>query len=93
MITQGQLTALTKTFKTNEATILREYLQLIFLNALYSFPNSQNIVFKGGTGTNGRKLFKKKMKGDIDDGNMRSIALAVASKKTIKVYMGFPKPK
>ena len=49
MITLEQLTTLTKTFKTNEATILREYLQLIFLNALYGFPNSQKIVFKGGT--------------------------------------------
>ena len=49
MIALDQLTILTKTFKTNEATILREYLQLIFLNALYSLPDSQKIVFKGGT--------------------------------------------
>lgn len=49
MITKNQLTLLAGKFKTNESTVLREYLQLIFLNTLYSFPNSQNIVFKGGT--------------------------------------------
>lgn len=30
----------------------------------------------------------KKMKGDIDDGCMRSIALAISGKKTIKAYIG-----
>lgn len=30
----------------------------------------------------------KKMKGDVDDGCMRAIALAVSGKKTIKVYIG-----
>src|SRR3989344_5291401 len=49
MITKNQLTNLTKVFKTNESTVLREYYQLIFLNTLYSLPNSQNIVFKCGT--------------------------------------------
>lgn len=49
MITKGQLTLLTGKFKTNESTVLREYLQLIFLNTLYSFPDSHNIIFKGGT--------------------------------------------
>ncbi len=49
------------------------------------------IVFKGGTGTQGRKRLKRKMKGDIDDGCMRSIALAISGKKRIKVYFGVPK--
>ena len=53
----------------------------------YLYP----IVFKGGTGTNGRKGLKKKMKGDIDDGCMRSIALAINGAKKIKVYYGVPK--
>ena len=53
----------------------------------YLFP----IVFKGGTGTMGRKKLKKKMKGDIDDGCMRSIALSIAGFKELKVYIGFPK--
>ena len=49
------------------------------------------IVFKGGTGTNGRKRLKKRMKGDIDDGCMRSIALAITGNKTLRVYFGVPK--
>lgn len=53
----------------------------------YLFP----IVFKHGTGTKGRKGLKKQLKGDIDDGCMRSIALAVSGIKTIKVYFGSPK--
>ena len=35
------------------------------------------IIFKSGTGTLGRRGLKRVMKGDIDDGCMRSIALAV----------------
>jgi hypothetical protein len=52
----------------------------------YLFP----IVFKHGTGTNGRESLKFKVEGDIDDGCMRSIALAVNGNKTIKVYFGVP---
>ena len=48
----------------------------------YLFP----IILPGGTMV-GRKGLRK-MKGDIDDGCMRSIALAVSGKKTIKVYIG-----
>lgn len=43
-------------------------------------------------GTYGRSGFKK-MKGDLDDGCMRSIALAVSGKKKIKVYLGKKKKK
>jgi hypothetical protein len=49
------------------------------------------IIFKGGTGTKGRRRLKRQMNGDIDDGCMRSIALAISGKKTIKAYIGFPK--
>lgn len=55
----------------------------------YLYP----IVFKTDTGTQGRRRLKKKMKGDIDDGCMRSIALAIAGRKKIKVYFGVPKKK
>lgn len=48
------------------------------------------IIFKGGTGTEGRRGLKRKMKGDIDDGCMRSIALAISGVKTIKAYIGIP---
>ena len=53
----------------------------------YLFP----IVFKGNTGTKGRHRLKNKMKGDIDDGCMRSIALVISGVKIIKAYIGFPK--
>ena len=49
------------------------------------------IIFKSGTGTLGRRGLKRVMKGDIDDGCMRSIALAVSGKKVIRAYIGFPK--
>ena len=52
----------------------------------YLFP----IVFKGDTGTRGRRRLKRKMNGDIDDGCMRSIALTISGAKTIKAYIGFP---
>jgi len=49
------------------------------------------IVFVGGTGTCGRKWCRKRMKGDIDDGCMRSIALALSGRRTLDVYLGKPK--
>lgn len=49
------------------------------------------IVFKGGTGTKGRRGLKYRTVGDIDDGRMRSIAFAINGTKTIKVYYGVPK--
>lgn len=49
------------------------------------------ILFKGGTGTRGRSRLKRVMKGDIDDGCMRSIALAVSGVRVIRAYIGFPK--
>ncbi len=45
------------------------------------------IVFQGGTGTRGRKGLKK-MRGDIDNGCMRAIALAMTGKKSFKAYIG-----
>ncbi|TSC68548.1 MAG: hypothetical protein G01um101456_602 [Parcubacteria group bacterium Gr01-1014_56] len=52
----------------------------------YLFP----IIFESGTGTNGRRGLKK-LKGDIDDGNMRSIALTIKGTKTIQAYIGLQK--
>lgn len=49
------------------------------------------IAFKGGTGTNGRLRLTHKTAWDLDDGNMRSVALAVRGAKTIKAYIGIPK--
>ena len=49
------------------------------------------IIFKDGTGTNGRRRLKKRMKGDIDDGCMRSIAFTIRGAKKIRAYIGLPK--
>lgn len=52
----------------------------------YLYP----ITFKANTGTQGRKGLKRKLKADIDDGCMRSIALAISDKNPIRVYFGVP---
>lgn len=49
MISPQQLRQLARQEKTNEATVLREYVQLVFLNYLYQQPSSNKIFFKGGT--------------------------------------------
>jgi hypothetical protein len=49
------------------------------------------IIFASGIGTRGRKGLRRSFAGDIDDGCMRSIALAMSGKKTIKAYIGMPK--
>lgn len=66
--------------KTAIPGILKNSLSII-QKEKYLFP----IVLPGGT--MGRKGLKR-MKGDLDDGCMRSIALAISGKKTIKVYIG-----
>lgn len=53
----------------------------------YLYP----IVFLGGTGTNGRRGLKRRTKGDIDDGCMRSVALAMSGRDPITVYFGVPR--
>jgi len=50
----------------------------------YLFP----IVLEHGASPNVRKGLKYKVKGDIDDGCMRAIALAVGGRKTLKVFLG-----
>jgi hypothetical protein len=52
----------------------------------YLFP----IILPAGTIPDARRGMKK-FKGDIDDGCMRSIALAISGKKTIKAYIGVRK--
>jgi len=49
MITKDQIITLSKKYKINETSIFREYLQVLFLSKLYSFPKSSKIFFKGGT--------------------------------------------
>ena len=49
MITKEQVFEIAKKKKINETVIFREYLQLFFLNKLYSYKKSGKIFFKGGT--------------------------------------------
>ena len=49
MISLAQLKPFARQYKTNDATVLREYLQLLFLSRLYEYSKNQQIVFKGGT--------------------------------------------
>ena len=49
MITKEQVASLAKKKKTNETTVFREYLQVLFLSKLYSQTKSNKIFFKGGT--------------------------------------------
>lgn len=49
MISLAQLKPFARQHKTNDATVFREYLQLLFLSRLYEYSKNQQIVFKGGT--------------------------------------------
>lgn len=49
MITKQQISILSKFYKIDEFTILREYLQLLVISYIYQQKESGKIVFKGGT--------------------------------------------
>lgn len=49
MITPAELDRLSKLEKINKTVIFREYLQLLFLETLYSSSGAEKIYFKGGT--------------------------------------------
>jgi predicted nucleotidyltransferase component of viral defense system len=49
MLTEQQLKQLSKTYKTNEYVVAREYFQLLLLKELYNKNFSEEIFFKGGT--------------------------------------------
>ena len=49
MMTPEQIKALSDKFQIDQFSILREYIQLIFLKYLYQIKESQHIWFKGGT--------------------------------------------
>jgi len=49
MISEQEISNLANKYKIDRFTILREYLQIVFLRELYYYPESQNIYFKGGT--------------------------------------------
>jgi hypothetical protein len=82
---QGKLPPLTKRAKYSIENIINTNVRTI-QREKYLLP----IIFQGGTGTKGRSWLSHKTKWDIDDGCMRSIALAASGKKTIKAYIGTP---
>lgn len=49
MITKSQIEDLSKYYQIDEFTIMREYLQILFLNYLYKEKDADKIYFKGGT--------------------------------------------
>lgn len=49
MITSGQIENLSKLYQIDNFTIMREYLQLLFLSYLYQNKKADKIYFKGGT--------------------------------------------
>jgi predicted nucleotidyltransferase component of viral defense system len=49
MIERELIINLARKFNIDEYSILREYLQLLFLRDFYGFPKSTNVYFKGGT--------------------------------------------
>jgi len=49
MISKEEVKELSKRFHIDEVTVLREYLEVLFLSSIYSFKESSNLFFKGGT--------------------------------------------
>jgi predicted nucleotidyltransferase component of viral defense system len=49
MLTQENLREFIDKFQTNERNIVREYIQHLFLSALYKFKEAERLLFKGGT--------------------------------------------
>jgi len=49
MITEDQIYSLCKRWNIDQVTVVREYLQVLFLSYLYRLKNSDGIYFKGGT--------------------------------------------
>ena len=49
MITEKEIHALSKKWQIDQVTVLREYIQILFLSHLYGLNKSSRIFFKGGT--------------------------------------------
>lgn len=62
-------------------------------DAFQKNPYLLPIGFAGRSGTWPRKYLRYRTTVELDDGNMRAIALAVNGAKTIRVYYGIPKKK
>ncbi len=49
MLSQDTIKELTKKFQTVEKNVVREYFQHLFLSSLYKLPETEKLLFKGGT--------------------------------------------
>ncbi|MFH1911895.1 MAG: nucleotidyl transferase AbiEii/AbiGii toxin family protein [Pseudomonadota bacterium] len=49
MLTAEQIGELARRFKIDEASIVREYVQLLFLRSFYALKEGRHVFFKGGT--------------------------------------------
>lgn len=49
MINEETIEKLSRKFQTTTNNVAREYIQHLFLSALYKFKDSENLLFKGGT--------------------------------------------
>jgi hypothetical protein len=54
MMTTEQIGELARHFKIDEASILREYVQLLFLRSFYALKESRYVFFKGVRRNGGR---------------------------------------
>ena len=49
MISKDQINEFSKRLAIDEFTIIREYIQVVFLSVMYGIPDSSKVYFKGGT--------------------------------------------
>jgi len=49
MISRDQINEFSKRLAIDEYTIIREYMQVVFLSVFYALPDSSKVYFKGGT--------------------------------------------
>lgn len=81
MITKKQAEDLAKYYQIDEFTIVREYLQILFLSYLYKEKQADKIYFKGGTAI--RLLFgSSRFSEDLD---FSTPLTTTVIKKTIKI--------
>lgn len=85
MINREQIKELSQKYSIDEFSVIREYLQVLFLSALYEEKGSMKIYFKGGTAL--RLLFKSfRFSEDLDfttlktNGEMKKILANVIRK-------------
>ncbi len=85
MISLDQIKKLANKNKIDESVIAREYIQVIFLNELYSYKFSKDIYFKGGTAI--RLLYGgSRFSEDLDF--TVNLEISVFEKEILKVLSG-----